>query len=120
MEWHGILKGLRGKVLAPLLMFAGAAGWPVSLQAEVYSLTRTGQHLAEAHCIACHALGTSNDVHRRDRTSTLRELAPGIIGDPEWARLFLTNPHREMVGVSLNRAEIEALFAYIRTLQSPP
>lgn len=116
--WGYFLSAIR--VLVASLVFTGAACWAAAAQAEVYPGTKSGKHLAEVHCVGCHSTGTSHDTFGGHDVSTLLELAPKIASDPEWYRLFLTNPHREMVGVSLNRAEIEALFAYILSLESAP
>jgi mono/diheme cytochrome c family protein len=89
-------------------------------RADVYAATKAGERLAEQHCVVCHATGSAKEAPRHDRTPSLRELAPAIEADRERYRLFLTNPHREMTGVSLDRAEIEALLDYMVSLPAAP
>jgi len=88
-----------------------------SARADIYSATKEGKRLAEAHCISCHAIGTKDEQPRHDRTLTLRDLAPRLEAHPEKYRLFLTNPHHEMAALSLDTAEIEALLVYIGSLR---
>lgn len=86
--------------------------------AEVYPAPSVGKHLVEEYCLSCHAVGMSDRPVRHDRTPTLAQMAPAIASDPDRYRLFLTNPHGLMEGVSLDRSQIDALFAYILSL--PP
>lgn len=89
-----------------------------SAHADIYSATKEGKRLADAHCVSCHAIGTKDEQPRHDQTPTLRNLAPRLEAHPEKYRLFLTNPHHEMAAVSLDTAEIEALPAYIGSLRN--
>ncbi|MGE0667745.1 MAG: hypothetical protein AB7O49_14405 [Sphingomonadales bacterium] len=99
-----------------VLLAAAASGMADRAGAEVYPETMQGRHLAEQHCVACHAVGIAEDSTWNDRYPTLLSLAPRIAADPYRYHLFLTNPHREMVGVSLDRDQIDAVFAYVLSL----
>ena len=103
-------------------LLAGAAGAIMgrSAGAEIYAETRIGKDLAEAHCLSCHVAGTGDAAAWHGRRPTLLQLAPRIEADPDRYRLFLTNPHHEMTGISLDRSEIDAIIAYILSLQAPP
>lgn len=105
--------------IAAILVVGIGQGISFSAHADIYSATKEGKRLADAYCVNCHAIGTTDEQPRHDQTPTLRDLAPRLEANPEKYRLFLTNPHHEMVAVSLHTAEIEALLAYIGSLRNP-
>jgi cytochrome c len=101
--------------LLPLLLLAACA--PAAPQAPPPDAA-AGQRLVEQRCASCHAVGRAGmspraaapafrDLHRRYPVDQLAEaLAEGIV-----------TGHPDMPAFTFDRAEIEDVLAYLRSLE---
>jgi len=88
-------------------------------QAETSPVAR-GKAFAQAHCAACHAIG-STDLSPLSQAPTFAGIAntPGLTG--ETLRPWLQDSHNypEMMNFALNPAQTADLTHYILSLQQP-
>jgi len=75
----------------------------------------TGRQIAERWCEQCHAI-SSDAVQASDAAPPFASIAR----DPAWTdgalRSWLAAPHDPMPDLSLEKAEIEAIISYLRSL----
>ncbi len=75
-----------------------------------------GRQLAEKWCVSCHVVGAS-------AAGSVPQGPPGFAAvaqrqkSTEQLRVFLMQPHGQMPNLTLSRAEIDDLVAYIETLR---
>lgn len=82
-----------------------------------YVLVDQGSDLANLWCNACHVIGGSaRPSSGQDTAPPFPSLAPLVAENPDRYRAFLSNPHSPMREIALSREEIEALVAYITSL----
>lgn len=73
-----------------------------------------GEELAQRWCANCHQIGPSE---------TLRDIPPSFDAlanrreNLNWVATYLQDPHLNMEGIDLSRAQIEQITAYLETLQ---
>ncbi|MEN3976702.1 cytochrome c [Emcibacter sp. SYSU 3D8] len=84
-----------------------------------YSPAEQGADLAQMWCNACHVTGTSANESAMDAAPPFKMLAPMVTTNPDHYRTFLTRPHGSMKEITLSRDEIEAVLAYISSLDEP-
>lgn len=75
-----------------------------------------GRQLAIQWCSGCHVLPGIPGQTVPQGPPSFREIAQGDETAPQ-LKLFLTRPHRPMPPLTLSRAEIDDLVAYIETLR---
>jgi len=98
------------------LASAAAAEEPPAPGVETYSAEEKGADLARLWCGACHVTGASEPERGMDAAPPFATLAPMVHANPEHYRVFLTSPHGPMREINLSRDEIEAVLAYISSL----
>ena len=74
-----------------------------------------GGRIAERWCSSCHV--ASNRSGGTDAVPTLESISNDPRRSPEWVRQWLNDPHPPMPDLSLTRAEIRDLLAYIASLR---
>lgn len=89
-------------------------------EATPYPVVEKGADLAEIWCSACHVTGTGPAQSGMDNAPAFSKLAPAVVAAPSHYRTFLTKPHGPMREITLSRDEIDALLAYIQSLNEPP
>lgn len=109
---------IRLGLFACLCAFALIAGAKAAEPANdgTYVLVDQGADLANLWCNACHVIGGSGRPSGQDAAPPFPSLAPKVSENPDRYRSFLTNPHSPMREIALSREEIEALVAYITSL----
>ena len=77
-----------------------------------------GKRLAETWCASCHLISAEQASATTEAPpfATIAERQPGAYG---WIEAFLADPHPPMPDLSLTRAEIRDLTAYIASLARP-
>lgn len=82
--------------------------------------TENGRRIADRWCTSCHVVSgrgsTSNAPGGTDAVPTLASIARDPARGPNWLRQWLTSPHPPMPDLSLSRAEIDDVVAYLQTL----
>ena len=73
-----------------------------------------GRLLAERWCSACHAVEQRSGA---DQAPTFEAIARDPLKSSNWVRVWLMTPHPTMPDMTLSRAEVEALIAYLRSLE---
>ena len=81
-----------------------------------YPLVEQGRDLAEMWCNACHVTSTGITEDAMDAAPPFASIAGMVAANPEFYKGFLMNPHEPMRELSLSRAEIDAMVAYISSL----
>ena len=76
----------------------------------------TGQQIAQRWCASCHLVSPDQKGANAD-VPTFLEIAKRFNGDLTGLAGFLANPHPPMPDLSLTRAEISDLLAYIGSLK---
>lgn len=76
-----------------------------------------GQRLARQWCSGCHLVEPSNMAS--DVAPTFSQIAENRDLTPDRLRRWLSDPHPPMPNLSLSRAEIEVLVAYLESLRRP-
>ncbi|MEN3950164.1 c-type cytochrome [Iodidimonas sp. SYSU 1G8] len=85
-----------------------------------YPVAEKGADLAQIWCSACHVTGTAPAQTGMDTAPAFSKLAPAVAADPARYKTFLTRPHGPMREITLSRDEIDALLAYIQSLDETP
>ena len=85
-----------------------------------YPVAEKGADLAQIWCSACHVTGTGPVQSGMDNAPAFSKLAPAVAADSARYRTFLTRPHGPMREITLSRDEIDALLAYIQSLDETP
>ncbi len=86
--------------------------WAPMAAAQVTAML--GEELAQQWCANCHQIGPSE---------TLRDIPPSFDAlanrreNLNWVATYLQDPHLNMEGIDLSRAQIEQITAYLETLQ---
>lgn len=111
---------MRFLLVLPALLFAVACGHAPPLTTQQRGDVADGRQLAEVNCSACHAIGASGEslhpmappfrtLSRAYPVESLSEaLAEGILVG-----------HSDMPEFQLEPAEIDAILAYIQSVQEP-
>lgn len=102
---------MRSIASALLVATAAIAGAP----AGAADLPR-GAQLANVWCGNCHIVDRKGTGHAQDGVPSLPEVAKGGMS-PGALRAFLSHPHGKMPDLSLTRADIDDLIAYIQALR---
>jgi mono/diheme cytochrome c family protein len=96
---------------------------PLAAALLLVSLTPTraadatnGARLAKIWCASCHIVGRTPPARTQPGPPSFPSLARGGLS-PARLRTFLIKPHGDMPDLSLTRAEIEDLVAYIESLR---
>ena len=88
----------------------------VILTAPVFAAdAASGGQLARQWCANCHVVAPNAGTTTQQGPPSLPAVAASGMS-AEQLRGFLTHPHGEMPNLSLSRAEIDDLIAYIRSL----
>ena len=74
-----------------------------------------GRQLAERWCSACHSVDPSSGA---DQAPTFEAISRDSSRSPGWVRAWLMTPHPTMPDMTLSRAEIEAIIAYLEDLRN--
>ena len=103
--------------LAKLAVIA-AAGFGSFLTAShsMGAETANGAALAEVWCASCHIIAETEKGPVLQGPPGFRTIARGG-RSPDQLRAFLSHPHGAMPDLTLNRAEIDDLVAYIETFR---
>ena len=96
-----------------LLALATAASHASSAAAQVGD-TAMGRQLAEMWCASCHLV--SSEQEAATEAPPFEDIARDSRGQFGWLEAFLADPHPPMPQLSLTRAEIRYLTAYIGSL----
>lgn len=91
----------------------GLALSPASLANEEQAAT--GRALAEAWCTSCHLVGSSGTAS--DAAPAFEAVANDPSKTDEHLANWLADPHPPMPNLSLGHQEIDAILAYIRSLE---
>lgn len=75
-----------------------------------------GAALAQTWCASCHLLPSAPQSSVQPGPPPFKAIADGK-GDAEELRSFLSHPHGAMPNLSLSRAEIDNVIAYIQSLR---
>ena len=75
-----------------------------------------GTRLAQRWCASCHIIGETPPSQVQVGPPSSPSIAESKL-TPEQLRVFLTKPHGSMPDLSLTRAEIDDLVAYIESLK---
>lgn len=110
---------LTAALAGPLAAQPSSHDAPLPEGALPYSPAEQGADLARIWCSACHVTGAGPTEDGLDAAPPFAKLAPMVEADPDHFRTFLTKPHGPMKAISLSRDEIDALLAYIRSLNQP-
>lgn len=82
-----------------------------------YPMILQGQDIATMWCDACHVIGHNDMDGGFDGAPPFPSMALPVQANPDYYIAFLTQPHANaMQSISLTRAEISALLAYIASL----
>jgi mono/diheme cytochrome c family protein len=73
-----------------------------------------GRDLVTRSCITCHSTGTSKTAS--DGAPPLSFLAKDNKERPAWVRGWLMDPHPPMPNITLSRAQIDNVIAYLNSL----
>ena len=95
------------------LALAAAAFLGQAAAAKAADLQR-GAVLAQQWCANCHLIGAGTPSSAQQGPPPFRSIAAM---PPDQIRTFLTKPHGSMPDLSLSRAEIDDLIAYIGSLK---
>jgi mono/diheme cytochrome c family protein len=88
----------------------------VTLAAPARADAARGAAIAERWCASCHVIGPGRGGSVPQGPPTFPQVArSGLTADQ--LRAFLSHPHGAMPDLSLTRAEIDDLVAYIATLR---
>jgi cytochrome c len=86
------------------------ASSPASVDAQ------NGSRIARQWCANCHVVGADTTGVIQEGPPSFRAVAQSAVTDDQ-LRAFLTHPHGAMPDLSLSRADINDLIAYIRSLR---
>ena len=101
--------GRMGGALA-LFLVAGSAGAVLAADAAA------GRQIADRWCSSCHVVAGSGGSGATDAAPTLASIAKDPRRGPDWVRQWLNDPHPPMPNLTLTRAEIEDVIAYLENL----
>jgi len=104
-------KFARRTVSALLVVSAVVAATPPVFAADIAH----GAQLARQWCVSCHLLPEQQGQTALQGPPSFRDIARSG-KTPDELRVFLMNPHGAMPPLTLSRAEIDDLVAYIETL----
>lgn len=103
-----LIKGLAVAAAIPMLLLSVSSGVAADLA--------KGGQLARQWCANCHVIGPGAGSTTQQGPPSLPSVAAsGMTADQ--IRGFLTHPHGEMPDLSLSRAEIDDLIAYVQSLR---
>ncbi len=102
---------MRGLATLAVILSAGVAAAPQSAVADV----ARGAQLASQWCANCHVVGGNAPGTVQQGPPSFRAIAQDLTADE--LRTFLSHPHSPMPDLSLTRAEIDDVIAYIETLR---
>jgi len=108
---HSSLRGGVAPVGAVVVLVGLLASPTLSSAAD----PTNGAALAKQWCASCHVLPGTPNQRAVQGPPSFRDIA--IDKPPDQLRLFLMRPHGSMPPLSLSRAEIDDLIAYIETLR---
>jgi mono/diheme cytochrome c family protein len=103
---------LQKSVLPAALALSLAWLSPIAARADAAA----GERLARQWCVNCHVIDASGPATTLPQGPPSFRIIAGHL-DPGEIRAFLTHPHGAMPDLSLSRAEIEDLMAYIGSLR---
>lgn len=76
-----------------------------------------GRRIAEANCIACHAVSDWPGKRGADVAPPFASIAKDPARTDIWLRVFLQTPHRRMPDLVLTNREIDDVISYIGSLR---
>lgn len=103
---------IRGGIKLTLFMTGSLAAASPSVAADL----ARGAHLAQVWCANCHVVGRTAPKTVQEGPPSFREIAHSRLTRSR-LRAFLSHPHGAMPDLSLSRAEIDDLIAYIETFR---
>jgi mono/diheme cytochrome c family protein len=98
-----------------LIAAAGVAAF-LAASPSMAAEAANGAELAQRWCTSCHVVSDTGQGTAQQGPPTFRSIARGG-QSPDQLRNFLSHPHGSMPDLSLGRAEIDNLIAYIETLR---
>jgi mono/diheme cytochrome c family protein len=104
--------------LIGLAITASAATAAENASSPNSALTRRGAALAELWCNACHITGAGQSEDPMTQSPSFSGLSARAAGDEALFRRTLSRPHYPMRAITLSPGEIDAIFAYIRSLEA--
>ncbi len=113
MPWLSLIPALIG-----LAISASAAAAVENDSSQNSTLTWRGAALAELWCNACHITGVGQSEDPMTQSPTFSELSARAAGDEALVRRTLSRPHYPMRAITLSPGEIDAIIAYIQTLEA--
>ena len=100
------------QVLPIMLALLLAALSPIAARADAAA----GERLARQWCASCHVIDSKGPATTLPQGPPAFRIIAGHL-EPAQIRAFLTHPHGAMPDLSLSRADIEDLLAYIESLR---
>lgn len=97
----------RAGLAALLLVVSASAGMAATADPVA------GRHIADRWCSSCHVVAGRGGT---DATPTLESIAKDPRRGPDWVRGWLNDPHPPMPNLTLTRAEIDDVVAYLEGL----
>lgn len=108
------------EVLAATRRFAAfvliLSAWAASGSPSAAANITQGAQLARQWCANCHVIGGNAPATIQQGPPSFQAIAQGGLSADQ-LRVFLSHPHGAMPDLSLTRAEIDDLIAYIKTLR---
>lgn len=104
--------------LIGLAISACAANAAENAGSQNSALTQRGAALAELWCNACHITGMGQSEDPMTQSPSFSELSARAAGDEALVRRTLSRPHYPMRAITLSPGEIDAIIAYIRSLDA--
>ena len=98
--------------VAALFLLLAAAGLRPAAAADAAK----GEQMARQWCANCHVIGEKAAGAVQEGPPNFATVAHSKLSDDQ-LRTFLTHPHGKMPDLSLTRAEIDDLIAYIDTMR---
>ena len=104
--------------LIGLAISASAANAVENAGSQNSALPQRGAALAELWCNACHITGVGQSEDPMTQSPSFSELSERAAGDEALVRRTLSRPHYPMRAITLSPGEIDAIIAYLRSLES--
>lgn len=112
---------LRLALITALIGLAAAASAVTAAEnasPQTIALTQRGAALAELWCNACHITGVGQSEDPMAQSPSFFGLSAKVANDEALFRRTLSRPHYPMRAITLSPGEIDAIIAYIRSLDA--
>ncbi len=100
-----------------MLFAAGLATLAIAAHPARADEAEQGRAIAERWCAECHVIA-EDQPQGGDSAPAFPALAQDPARDDAWLRGWIANPHPPMPDPGLSRAQIDAVVAYLRTLEN--